>query len=336
MPFETILGQERVAGWLRSALARGRVGHAYLLAGPDGTGKTLLAIEFAKALLCRSSHPPHGDECPECRSVATHNHPDFHLVQAAEGSRFILRDQARRLIRFLSRHPVQADRRVVVIRDAERLNEEASNALLKTIEEPPAYGVLLLTSSRPRNLLETIRSRCQEVRCAPLTAGQVSRLLRQHTGRDDGEIEFAARLSQGSVGRAIATMESGCLDFYLSVRDSLLAMPRTDPFALAGEILAWLRTRASHREAQREHLREILRLCACAYRDILVNQIGGDVALIHPDAAEALSDPARRLNTGRLLQLIEAFWTARRQTDRNVTMDLVLRHLMVRVAALQR
>jgi len=335
MSLDSVLGQQRAAGWFRSAVARDRLAHALLLTGPDGSGKTLLAIEFAKAILCQSAAAPHGDECSECRAVTSRSHPDFLFLEAQEGRRFITIEQIRDMSQAFSRRPVRSSRRVAVVRDAERLNEEASNALLKTLEEPPSYAVIFLTTARPKSLLETIRSRCQEIRCSPLPAPVVAEILGKRVECPEHETHLAARVASGSVAEAIAIIESGCLAFYLSLRDKLLRIPKTDPFDVAEEILEWLRSQASQREVQREHLRQILRLGALTYRDMLAHVVGCDASSLLTDAAGPHDETARRLGANRLMQIVEAFWTARRQTDQNADIDLVLRHLVTRVAGLQ-
>jgi len=336
--FDRVLGQEHAKALLAAALSRDRVAHTWLFSGPDGAGKTLLAAEFAKALLCRATGAPHeDDDCAECRMITADNHPDFMLVQAAEGKRVITIDQARAMSQALNLRPVQSQRRVAVIREADRMLHEAANALLKTLEEPPSYVTLILTTHRPRNLLDTIRSRSRQVRFAPLAPEHIRRILSEQTEFPPGQVAVAARLSEGSAGKAFRALESGCIEFHLALLQRVLALPDEAPFHLADDLLIWLKSAAGNLETQRVRLRELLRLLTCAYRDaLLLRKEQPSERLFHQEQADLLRAAAQRLTPPQISRIIEALWNARRQTDQNAALNLILESLFTRIAALQR
>ena len=329
------MGQEHAKELLAATISRNRISHAWLFSGSDGIGKTLLAAEFAKALLCRAPGAPHGNDCAECRMIAQNNHPDLMLVQAAEGKRLINIEQARQMSQSLSLRPVQSPRRVVIIREADQMLDYAANALLKTLEEPPAYAVLILTTHRPRNLLDTIRSRCQELRFAPLAPEHISAILAQHTEFPPEETDIAARLAEGSAGQAIRSLESGCIEFYQNLLNRILALPQEAPFVFADDILTWLKSHSIKLEQQRELLRELLRLLTCAWRDILLlcNRVP-DANLFNAHSAELLHTAAGRITPLRAERIIESIWNARRQTDQNASIPLLFETLFTRLATL--
>ena len=335
MEFEGVLGQEQARAFLQAALARNRVGHAYMFSGPDGTGKTLVALALAGELLCGGERG--GSSGRERRMVRHGTHPDLRLVEAEEGKRAITIDQARELRRTLSLRPVQSERRVTILREADRLTDEAANALLKTLEEPPAYAVLILTTAVPRNLPDTIRSRCQEVRFAPLSPEHIEMILSKRPEFAGEEAALASRLALGSAGRAIRAIEWECIARHPALLERVAALPEEDAFTLADDMLVWLRTVSSKLEPQRERLREGLRLLVCAYRDMLWLQAGGARAgLLHRDPPTCLAALARRLTRRRLMAIVEALWTARQQVDRNAASSLVLESLFTRVGEMQR
>jgi len=336
--FDSVLGQEHAKALLAAALSRDRVTHTWLFSGPDGSGKTLLATEFAKALLCRAPGAPHeNDDCAECRMIGADNHPDFMLVQHAEDKRFIAIDQARALSQALNLKPAQSPRRVAVIREADRMREDTANALLKTLEEPAPYVTLILTTHRPRNLLDTIRSRCQQVRFAPLAPEHIHRILSEQTEFPPSQVAVAARLAEGSAGKAFRALESGCIEFHLALIERVLALPDQAPFHLSDDVLTWLKTAAGNLETQRVRLRELLRLLTCAYRDILLlRRAEAPDQLFHPEHADQLRAAAQRLTPPQIRRIIEALWNTRRQTDQNVALNLVLESLFARISALQR
>jgi DNA polymerase-3 subunit delta' len=174
MSFDEVLGHETIRQCMSRVFGRDRISHAYLLAGPEGIGKSLLAQQLAKTLLCNRSPVGSGaqqpmnpcGECGSCQALASGNHGALQILASVE-SRGIEVGTLREMMRSLSLR--SGDRRVVVIDPAERLAEPAANALLKILEEPPAGVVFLLISHRPAQLLSTIISRCQRVTMGPLT-----------------------------------------------------------------------------------------------------------------------------------------------------------------------
>ena len=214
MSFESIRGQDHGVEVLKRALGRNRLHHAYLFAGPLGVGKERTARAFASALLCVQ---PTADKlacnvCHACRRLAEGQHPDFHLVERLEKNdggteRFIKIAQIRALQRSLSFKAYEGERRVVLILEPEHMTESTSNALLKTLEEPGQQTHFILVSAGVHRLLPTIISRCQRVRFGPLKSEHIIHLLQQSGVHDLDLMETVARLSEGSVGRALMMLE---------------------------------------------------------------------------------------------------------------------------------
>jgi len=338
-----VLGQDRARERFESALARGRLGHAYLLTGPEGVGKALFAQGLAQRLLCRAktAEPPCG-ACADCRMAGANNHPDLLLIEVVEGKQDISIKQVQEaLLPFLTLRPMQGERRIVIVREAERLNDESGNALLKVLEEPPSFGMLLLTCSRPHALLSTIRSRCQEVRFERLAPEHVASILAKRPDLDPAVAAQAARFSGGSAGRAVAMIENGSLTKYGTTIATVTCLPETDPFALADDLAEWTRAKGKESdsgkaEAGREALRDYLRLLSCAYRDVLLRRLGAPPqTLCQEDAAGAWAALAQRIPVERAIRIEEAIWEARRRIDANAGPAFVMQDLFDRVAMLQ-
>lgn len=199
MSWESLPCDARVAAEI-GALARGRrPPPPLLLCGPPGTGKRAAALALAQALLCPKDQAPCG-ACSACRRVAAGQHPDFHVWEA-EG-REVKVEQARALRAATQMRPFEGAVQVHLIPEAERMNEEASNALLKTLEEPSERCVLVLLSTAPSLLLPTIRSRCRILRFPPLGESAVRARLQEEDGLGAGEAAWRARLARGSLARA--------------------------------------------------------------------------------------------------------------------------------------
>jgi DNA polymerase-3 subunit delta' len=368
MGFDDVLGQEQAKVLMSAALRNNRLGHAYLFTGPDGVGKTLFAQELAKALFCRGKGERPCDKCPDCRMNDRDGHPDLMTVEPMGSSRVIKIHQIRGdlkqtdsggVLRFLTLRPVQAPKRVVIIREAERLNDEAANALLKTLEEPADFAVLVLTTARPRSLPTTIRSRCQELRFSPLAPDQVVKALSSHVEFEEGEIREAARFADGSAGRALEILDAGALEIHRKLLPPILALPKGDLFEITDDLLEWARVAGSKiwtqrdysgedteedtggerkkpLEPQRECMREFLRLLQFTYRDVLLLRVGGGAeGPVDTRHAAELAASAARLTPSRLLRIEEAIWTARRQTDANAAMELILENLFAQIGNLQ-
>jgi len=203
-------GQPAAVGAVTAMLASG-MPHALLLAGPTGIGKDTLADDIAAALLCRAPDPASRPcrECRACRTFEHGNHPDVHrLVPTGPGLVIHIggRDErgVRDLVRDLSLMPVEAGARVAVVTAADRMTEDAQSAFLKTLEEPPAGTVLILTAADEERLLPTIRSRCVRIRLGPVSRREVEGLLVDGALADAPLAARLARLSGGRPGEAVA------------------------------------------------------------------------------------------------------------------------------------
>ena len=183
MALEAIEGQPRAVALLMSALRTGRVAHAYAFVGPPGSGRTTTALAFAQALLCETPLRETGVACGKCRGCrlgAERKHPDLHVIVPTppesnpKGARAIRIGAIRELEHEAALRPVMARQKIFVLDDADRMTGETPQAILKTLEEPPAHTVLILILARTRALPATVISRCQLVRFAPREDGQAS------------------------------------------------------------------------------------------------------------------------------------------------------------------
>ncbi len=169
MSFSELKKQKAVAEQLRRSLERGRLAHAYLFAGPRGSGKEAVARTLAKALNCSEKDHDSCDRCDSCRRVNDDTHPDVYWVRPESKSRRIQVDQMREFMKAVNLRSSMGGVKVGIIVDADCMNEEASNAFLKTLEEPPAQTIILLLCSQPQRLLPTILSRCLRISFSPAT-----------------------------------------------------------------------------------------------------------------------------------------------------------------------
>ncbi len=209
------LGGAQIQMLMRSVKA-GRIPHALLLSGPQGTGKRTLTRYLAQAILCREPDAPCGS-CPACKQFLSGNHPDVHVISTT--ARSIGVDEIRALRDQLSLRPFEGGRHIVIIEQADKMTTAAQNALLKTLEEPSGDAVFLLITDLPGAILQTIASRVRRLRFAPLTVDACAKVL-GGWGIDEPRAHLLAGLAQGAVGRALAINEN---QNYLALRDQVLA-----------------------------------------------------------------------------------------------------------------
>ena len=206
--FAAIRGHHRVRDRLRAAVATDRLPHALLFAGADGVGKRSMALAFAAWLLCDEGGDDACGDCASCRQVAAGSHPDFLLVAVAASKKEIGVDRAREVKRFTQLRPMRGTLKVAVVDEAHMLTTAAQNALLKTLEEPPAHSLLILVANNPDALLPTVRSRCQRVQFSPLSNDAVMDVLTGDLGIAPTTARQLAALAEGSPGRALALKRS--------------------------------------------------------------------------------------------------------------------------------
>lgn len=208
MGFEVLLGNDRLKENLRGALSRGRISHFYLISGPEGSGKKTLTRLLAAALVCTGGNKPCGS-CSACRKALGGNHPDVITVDDPE-KKIVPVELIRQARADLYVRPNEAERKVYILPRGQDMQDPSQNALLKVLEEPPAYGVFLLLTDNPERLLPTIRSRCTELSMQALDDELVFRALRERFP-EAGEEEIRAAVSRcaGYLGQGIAALEEG-------------------------------------------------------------------------------------------------------------------------------
>jgi len=298
MIWEKIRGHQQQVEMFRRSLSRGRLSHAYLFLGPQGVGKSLFARSLAQCLLCERFSEAELEacgECGSCRMMQAGSHPDFLFVGRPEGRNIvpvelIIGEAERRgregLCHDISLRPMVGRRRMAVVDDADLMTQETSNALLKTLEEPPQGSVLIIIASEADNLLPTIRSRCQLVRFGLLPAADVEALLRElEMAESDAEAAAAAELCDGSLAAAARLLDPKLRELRELVCRGLAARPYRG-LEIAGQVLAGVEAAGGDAPTQRQLAQWIVRFTAEYFREVLRRQ------LVPPDAPKEELRPA--------------------------------------------
>jgi DNA polymerase III subunit delta' len=302
--------------------------HALLFVGPEGIGKHSFALRLAQALLCErvpEAELNPCEACPGCLQVMASTHPDLLLVARPEDRQELPIRIIRDLCIDLGLKPMSGKRKVAIVDDADDLNDEAANAFLKTLEEPPPGSTLILVGTSAEGQLDTILSRCRVVRFDPLSESVLTDVLIEHgIVETKAEATRLARLGEGSVARARGLADPNLTAFRRGVFDEIAAPGGFEAPALARRIEAFINLAGKEAGAKRVRARlifgELVRLFRASFR------IGAGIELLAPDpddrrAAAAL---AARLNPEAALTLAERCLEAEYHVRRNLYMPLVL------------
>ncbi len=314
MSLSKIPGQERTKHLLKQMVLQGNVPHALLFTGMAGTGKLAVARELSKAINCLD--PRDGDSCDECiscRKIDGGNHPDAVLVQS-DGT-FIKLDQIRELRERVRFRPFEGKIRAIIIQDAHKLKEEAGNALLKLLEEPPGHNVFMLTALEPQMLLPTIVSRCCHVRLQPMEDAWIQQQLTESLHVEPELARALAALSGGSIETARRFVESDQLQHWKDIVERLQGLDRMDVLDLFVMTAQWAQ--------KKEDLDQDLECVKLWVRDLLLTRLIGDYSRVFQQVATG-SDTASEVSTADLFKLYDLVEEAITRLRQNANRQLIL------------
>jgi DNA polymerase-3 subunit delta' len=279
--WQAIEGHDAIVEYFRRSIARGRLASTFLFVGPPGVGKHAFAYQLAKSLLCQT-HPNEEltacGRCESCVQVDAATHPDLILIsKPAEKSEipvaaFIGEKENRMragLCRDISMKPFMGGRKVAIINDADALNEEGANCLLKTLEEPPPQSVLILIGASADRQLPTIRSRAQIVRFQPLSVETVAALLQtKHGIEDPAEARRLAEFSEGSIERALEMAGEDLWNFRRQLLRALSDL-QFDSVGWSKPVMAFVDEAGKDAASRRRRLRQLVTIAAEFFRQLL-------------------------------------------------------------------
>ncbi len=337
-----IIGHAWATTALEQSIATERYAHAYLISGPVGVGKSLLALRIAQALNCETT--PLGEPCLQCRTckrIERNNHPDVRIASMETQSANATGSQAtrqrdlkihtiREWQRDISLKPYEARRRIFMLFDAERLNEESSNAMLKTLEEPPPFATLILVANTA-SLLPTIISRCQQIRLRPIPRQEIADALAEQTNLDQPTINTLAAWSQGRVGWALHLAHNPEeITSYQERLDQLLTLqnqPNSETFRWAED-----RNKA-YRAGEQEEVFAWLNLWQTWWHDVLLTAGGCPEYVTHPDRLSTLQKTAQRYPLPDIYQFVAQLGKTTQYLRENVNPQLALENLFLHLPA---
>jgi DNA polymerase-3 subunit delta' len=312
-----LIGHEWAVEMLKKHVVNDTTRHAYLFAGPPGLGRRTLALRFAQALNCQTPVDvgiPCG-ECRDCKQIAAMQHPDLSVVQAESEGGTLKVDQIRETRRALNLKAYQAKYRVALFLRFQEANDNAANALLKTLEEAPSYAVLILTADNPEQLLPTIVSRCEVLRLRPLRVEEIQREL-ENRGLETGRAKLIAHISSGRFGYALRLLEDESLletrEERLNDLQSLISASHVEKFAYADKLAR-----------DKEAMRQAILIWLSYWRDVMLRSAQAETPLVNVDRNLEIEDLAGRLNLSVARAVVSRFEDVLEKMEKNVNSRLL-------------
>ena len=318
--FSEIVGHEEIKAHLQEAIKKKNPFHAYIFDGDIGVGKETMAKTFAAGLQCQDDkgHEKPCKECIACRQTESMSMPDVIWVTRAKTDYGIdeIREQ---VIGTVDVRPYTGPFKVYIIPDAERLNEATQNALLKTLEEPPEYVVILLLTSNISELLPTIQSRCLTLEFHPLSTGTVEDFLITQCGTPDYIAKESAAFAQGNIGKAIRYADAS--DDFVNRKNKILEILKNVDRMDVSDMVETAKSLG----AKREELRDYIDLMMLWYRDVLIFKATKNInQLIFQNESQAIANEAQTRSYEKIEEIIQAFDRAKVRIKANVNVDITM------------
>lgn len=323
--FEQIVGHEQLINYLKNAIRHEKVSHAYIFNGEEGTGKRLLAETFAKTLQCEAKGTEPCETCVSCIQTENHNQPDIIWVTHSKQNSIGVEEIREQVVSDMQIKPYSSPRKIYIIDEAEKMTVQAQNTLLKTIEEPPSYGMILLLTTNAESFLPTILSRCVVLDLKPTDDRTIKKYLMEKVKIPDYKAEICVAFAQGNVGKAIKLAHSERFEEMKShVIRSLRAigtMELSDLLAVQKELNDY-----------KIDIYDYLDLSLVWFRDVLLFKVTHDAnVLAFRDEVSALQRQANKSSYEGLEIIIQAIDKAKTRLKANVNFELTMELMLLTI-----
>ena len=321
--FSEIVGHEQIKEHMQAAIRDKKPFHAYLFQGEEGVGTEALARTFAAGLQCQSeSADKPCKECVSCRQMESGNQPDVIWVTREKASLGVdeIREQ---LCNTMDIKPFSSPYKIYLVPEAEKMTEAAQNALLKTIEEPPEYGIVILMTSNISALLPTIQSRCLTMEFRPLSTAVVESYVKEHCQVPDYQARASAAFAQGNLGKAMRYAKS---EDFIERKDHIISLLRHVEQMDLSEMLAVIKDLGT----RKDEVRDYIDLMVLWYRDVLLFKATKDInQLLFQDEASYISREASHRSYEKIEEILQAFEKAKVRLRANVNFDITMELMLL-------
>ena len=318
--FNHYIGQERIKGILKNFIIRNRLSHAYSFEGVVGMGKLTLAKIFATAILCHDKEEAACEKCISCRKMLSGNHPDFTIISSEKSSIGI--EEIRNIQDKIIVKPIESERKVYIIDQADKMTAQAQNCLLKTLEEPPPYVVIILCVSNINAILKTIQSRCTRINFDNYSNEEIKSIICTQNVSDSQVIDFAVSFSQGVVGKAFSIISEDFLKLreeVLQVLKSIRVQPIEEMFKIAGFF-----------ESNKDDIDNIFDIMVTWFRDIAIYQhLKDENILINYDKKGIIFNSISEYNKVDLVCSVNIIEKARKNIKININFQMAIENMLL-------
>ncbi|WP_066713657.1 DNA polymerase III subunit delta' [Clostridium sp. Marseille-P299] len=322
LTFSDVVGHENIIDYFQNAFRMQKFSHAYILNGEDGTGKNLLASIFATTLQCEAHDVNPCGVCKSCLQAMSDNHPDIKYITHEKAS-ISVDDIRSQLNNDVQIKPYSSKYKVYIIDEAEKLTEQAQNALLKTIEEPPEYAVILLLTNNSNLFLETILSRCVVLNLKVIPKESIKKYLMEEVKVPDYQAELSATFANGNLGKAIKLSSSE--EFSQMKADVVRLMKYIDEYELS-EIMGAIKKIAENKSVINDYLDLIL----LWYRDVLMFKATMDANLVfYKDEVQDIKKQGSNKSFEALDHIIKALDDTKKRLLANVNFEIAMELLLL-------
>ncbi len=321
--FKDIIGHERIKEHLQKAIESDHVSHAYILTGETGMGRKSLANAFAMTLLCERGKSEPCMECHACKQVMTNNHPDLILVTHEKPGSIGVDDIRGQINDTIMIRPYSSYYKIYIVDEAEKMTVQAQNALLKTIEEPPSYAIIMLLTTNQEAFLPTILSRCVQLKLKPQTDAVVKSYLMGSLGIKESRADIYAAFARGNLGRAIHLASSE--EFQLLYSELLHMLKHLKEMDIM-ELLFYIKKMKD----ENLDIYDCLDFMQLWYRDILMYKVTQDInLLIFREEFNTMKEMSASSAYDGIETILKAIDKARIRLDANVNMELAMELMLL-------
>ena len=323
--FKDVVGHKVIINYIRNAVREDKVSHAYILNGERGAGKKMLANLFAATLLCEKGGPDPCNECHSCRQAESGNHPDIIKVTHEKPNSISVDDIREQVNNTIMIKPYQGPYKVYIIPQADMMTPQAQNALLKTIEEPPEYAVIMLLTENADTLLPTINSRCVMLKLRNIKDTLIKKYLMETMQVPDYKADMCTAFAQGNMGRAIMLANS---EHFNEIRDEAVQLLKYINEMELSEIVQAV----SRITAYKLEINDYLDIIMIWYRDVLLYKATKDMdKVVFKDQIKYIKERAKRSSYEGIELIIESLEKAKARLKANVNFDLVMELLFLTI-----
>lgn len=323
--FQDIIGQEQIKEHLQNALSTGKISHAYIINGEKSSGKEFIAKIFAMALQCEQEGVEPCNECRSCKQTLSKNQPDIIYVSHEKPNTISVDDIRAQVNNDVAIKPYSSKYKVYIINEAEKMTPQAQNAILKTLEEPPAYAVIMLLVSNMNSLLPTILSRCVTLNMKPVRDELVRKYLMEELQVPDYKANVCVGFARGNVGKAKLLASS---EEFENIKSEALSLLKYIKEMEIQEIVAAIKKINEYKL----EVQDYFDIIAIWYRDVLLFKATMDAnQLIFRDEIQTLRKIAARCSYEGIEKVIQALSTAKKRMEANVNFDLLMELLLLEI-----